>query len=150
VARTDTETRALNVTGVWTVHAFGAVVNPGSVDAAQLASDLAVLNAAVQTLQGQIIHAFGVGQSFQEVTISRALATVYTNSTGRPITVCIQTSSATSSAYLILFINEIPASIATYTLGTTTGLSITAVIPAGATYRASGVSTTLVTWRENR
>lgn len=53
VARTATETRGLNVTGVWTVHAFGAVVNPGSVDAAQLASDLAVLNATVQQLQNR-------------------------------------------------------------------------------------------------
>lgn len=54
VARTTTETRSLNVTGVWTVHAFGAVVNPGSVDAAQLASDLAALDAEFQTLVGQI------------------------------------------------------------------------------------------------
>ncbi|MNQ72185.1 hypothetical protein D3C85_868830 [compost metagenome] len=54
VARTAAETRPLNVTGVWTVHAFGAVVNPGSVDAAQLASDLAALDAELQTLVGQI------------------------------------------------------------------------------------------------
>lgn len=54
VARTAAETRPLNVTGVWTVHAFGAVVNPGSVDAAQLASDLAALDAEFQTLVGQI------------------------------------------------------------------------------------------------
>ncbi|MNT27879.1 hypothetical protein D3C72_1635310 [compost metagenome] len=36
------------------MHAFGAVVNPGSVDAAQLASDLAALDAEFQTLVGQI------------------------------------------------------------------------------------------------
>ncbi|GEM_PF-2109590 len=49
-ARTATETRALNVTGVWTVHAFGTVANPGSVEAAQLANDLAALGAAFQSL----------------------------------------------------------------------------------------------------
>jgi len=54
VARTAAETRSLNATGVWTVHAFGAVVNPGSVDAAQLASDLAALQAAFQALSNVI------------------------------------------------------------------------------------------------
>ena len=54
VARTATETRALNVTGCFVIKAFGAVVNPGSVDAAQLASDLAALSAALQTLDGSI------------------------------------------------------------------------------------------------
>jgi len=51
--RTSAETRALNIGGVWTIHAFGAVVNPGSADAAQLASDYAVLNATVQTLRNR-------------------------------------------------------------------------------------------------
>ncbi|MDX3877021.1 hypothetical protein [Achromobacter denitrificans] len=54
VARTATETRTLNVTGCFVIKAFGAVVNPGSVDAAQLASDLAALSAAFQTLDGEI------------------------------------------------------------------------------------------------
>ncbi|WP_202730558.1 phage tail protein [Achromobacter xylosoxidans] len=47
--RTAAETRPINVSGVWTIHAFGAVTNPGSVDAAQLASDYAALNAAFQS-----------------------------------------------------------------------------------------------------
>ncbi|AUZ19838.1 hypothetical protein AL509_29625 [Achromobacter xylosoxidans] len=50
VARTGTETRPTNVTGAWTIQAFGAVTNPGAADAAQLASDYAALNAAVQSL----------------------------------------------------------------------------------------------------
>ncbi|WP_454669552.1 phage tail protein [Achromobacter kerstersii] len=52
--RTAAETRPANVAGVWVVNAFGAVTNPGSVDAAQLASDLASLNAAFQALDGAI------------------------------------------------------------------------------------------------
>ena len=39
--RTATETRPLNVTGCWVIKLFGAVVNVGSADAAQLASDFA-------------------------------------------------------------------------------------------------------------
>ena len=43
-----------------------------------------------QTDAGQI----GVGQTWQDLTATRALATNYTNNTGRPITVQIQTSQA--------------------------------------------------------
>ncbi|QDH83636.1 tail fiber protein [Achromobacter phage Motura] len=49
-ARTATTTYPTNSNGVWVIKAFGAVVNPGSADAAQLASDYATLNAAVQSL----------------------------------------------------------------------------------------------------
>lgn len=48
-ARVATETRALNVTGCWVIKLFGAVINVGSADAAQLASDLANLRAASYT-----------------------------------------------------------------------------------------------------
>lgn len=54
VARTSTETRPTNVSGVWTIQAFGAVTNPGAADAAQLASDFAALNAAFQSLDSAI------------------------------------------------------------------------------------------------
>lgn len=46
--RTSTETRPLNVTGCWIIKLFGALVNPGSADAAQLATDYAQLSAIVQ------------------------------------------------------------------------------------------------------
>lgn len=48
-ARTATENRPLNATGCWVVKLFGAVINAGSVDAAQLASDHSALSAAFQT-----------------------------------------------------------------------------------------------------
>ncbi|WP_053068088.1 phage tail protein [Vogesella sp. EB] len=49
--RTASETRPLNVTGCWIVKLFGSVINPGAVDAAQLASDLVALTARVSTLE---------------------------------------------------------------------------------------------------
>lgn len=52
--RIASETRSLNVAGVWTVHAFGAVVNPGSVDAAQLASDYATLSGSFQSSKSKL------------------------------------------------------------------------------------------------
>ncbi|MGB3818132.1 hypothetical protein [Achromobacter pulmonis] len=54
ITNTGDETRMTNVSGVWTIQAFGAVTNPGAADAAQLASDYAALNAAFQSLSGAI------------------------------------------------------------------------------------------------
>lgn len=53
-ARTNTYTHGIDVTGVWAGRAFGAVVNVGSADAAQLASDYANLAGEVSALEGYI------------------------------------------------------------------------------------------------
>lgn len=45
------ETRPLNVTGCWIIKIFGSVTNPGSVDAAQLATDYAALAARPFSVQ---------------------------------------------------------------------------------------------------
>ena len=50
-ARTASETRPLNVTGCWVIKLFGAVVNVGSADAAQLASDYANLAGRTSALE---------------------------------------------------------------------------------------------------
>ena len=39
------ETRPLNVTGCWVIRLFGAAVNPGAADAAQLATEVSKLGA---------------------------------------------------------------------------------------------------------
>lgn len=51
--RTASETRPLNVTGCWVIKLFGAVVNVGSADAAQLASDYANLASRTTTLESK-------------------------------------------------------------------------------------------------
>jgi len=53
--RVSNKTRPQSVTGVWTIQAFGAITNPGSADAAQLASDLATLQAAFQSEFGFVV-----------------------------------------------------------------------------------------------
>ncbi len=45
VAAGGPETRPLNVTGCWVIRLFGAVVNPGAADAAQLATEVSKLGA---------------------------------------------------------------------------------------------------------
>ncbi|SFP32514.1 phage tail protein [Ectopseudomonas toyotomiensis] len=51
--RTASETRPLNVTGCWIVKIFGSVTNPGSADAAQLATDMAALITRVTALEAR-------------------------------------------------------------------------------------------------
>lgn len=51
VARTATETRPTNVTGCFVIKAFGSVLNAGSADAAQLATDLAAMASRVQSVE---------------------------------------------------------------------------------------------------
>lgn len=136
-ARTAAETRPVNVSGVWTIQAFGVVTNPGSVDAAQLASDYAALNAAFQNARSQV---FGVGQSYQDVTGSRAFdLTVYTNTTGRPIVIHIGFNLSGSG---IVEVQIRPSGATGWIPGNLmgwpsaiTGMSMMCVIAAGASYR---------------
>ncbi|WP_429941980.1 phage tail protein [Achromobacter xylosoxidans] len=140
------ETRPLNVSGVWTVQAFGAVTNPGSADAAQLASDYAALNAAFQTLRGQV---FGPGQTLQDMTASRAFGTNYVNSTGKPIFIFVYSESTTAQGYNSIFVNSQIVSMGTFPAAQASNVS-QAMVPPGATYMATGASTTLRKWQEYR
>lgn len=94
------------VSGVWTVRAFGAVANAGSVDAAQLASDLGVTQSSVQQLKGQV---FGTGQQLR--SRNTVLRTWYQNTTGRPILVgfhCV--GIATGTIIVAGYLNNVAGS----------------------------------------
>lgn len=153
VARTATETRPLAVSGCFVIKAFGVVVNPGSVDAAQLASDYAVLNAAVQALDGQMAQAFGVEQTLQNLTGSRSVGTTYTNSTGRPIYVYFAASSIGPLANVRILVNGTEA--ATSFTGNDSSLvnSIIATgtcVPPGVSYRVLAYNVSGPNWTEYR
>nr|AYD82597.1 tail fiber protein [Achromobacter phage vB_Ade_ART] len=151
VARTATETRALNVTGVWTVHAFGAVVNPGSADAAQLASDYAVLNAAVQTIQGQISKAFGVGQQWYTYTVAeRGGSNTYVNSTPQPILVKYTGTSTAAGNLAMVLDGENYLRIFWDGSSTGAGIGATMLVPPGGSYSVGGASFNRGTWKEYR
>lgn len=151
--RTGNKTHPQNVTGVWTIQAFGAVTNPGSVDAAQLASDYAALNAALQTLSGKIASAFGVGQAWQDQTVptQRQNGIVYTNSTGKPIIVTVAGTSDTAGASITFYVDTVPSSTSTYPSAPAI-IAASAVIPPGSTYRIvwGGLTAAGMRWREYR
>lgn len=151
--RIAAETRPQNVAGVWTIQAFGAVTNPGSVDAAQLASDYGALNAALQTLSGKIASAFGVGQAWQDQTVptQRQNGIVYTNSTGKPIIVTVAGTSDTAGASITFYVDTVPSSTSTYPSAPAI-IAASAVIPPGSTYRIvwGGLTAAGMRWREYR
>lgn len=95
-------------------------------------------------------QAFGVDQSWQNVTASRVLATTYTNSTERPI--CVEViSSANQNAYLNFFINGTRHGQSNPSFFTTSAVSVFFIVPAGSTYSVTSAgTTTLVQWSELR
>ena len=78
----------------------------------------------------------GVGQAYQDVTASRAFGVLFTNDTGRPITVIISVKdqtgvnpfSITVGGVVIVSINDMPEWDSAFTF----------IVPDGATYRANG------------
>lgn len=94
----------------------------------------------------------GVGQTWQNVTSSRAIGTTYTNSTGRPIMVIVSGTGGGANGLWGVTLNS---AISYYTPSTYTASVWTAcefIVPAGNTYQLSqqGSSVTLQNWSELR
>lgn len=87
----------------------------------------------------------GDGQTWQDLTASRALSTTYTNSTGRTIGVMYEGISSSSASACVLNINGslIRGGVAPATLQTGSGVFL---VPNGATYLASGITTMSKWW----
>lgn len=87
----------------------------------------------------------GIGQTWQDVTASRALNTTYTNSSGKPIQVSLYASSGTTTGNTIsLSVGGVviasassPSSGISGSIGQS-NLPITVIVPSGATYIVSG------------
>ena len=113
------------------------------------------------TMLATAVKPLGVGQSYTDVTASRAIDTTYTNSTGRPIFIVVTVSgynggAPRSSAALVVngsiygtvYTNEYYSASAL-----TPGLvMVIGVIPDGQTYRVTtaGNPSTLSQWSELR
>ena len=89
----------------------------------------------------------GVGQTWQNVTGSRSSGTTYTNNTGKPIMIAVTSSGGSSGFSLYIDNMLIVTNYSTYNSGGPSH-GITAIIPNGSTYRATGGS--LVNWAELR
>ena len=97
--------------------------------------------------------AIGVGQTWQNVTASRALNTTYTNTTGRPIMISIYCAGQPNNCEWELLVGGVQlghqgvVSVASAAMRAT----MSAIVPAGATYRANNISNAgLQSWAELR
>ena len=89
----------------------------------------------------------GVGQTWQDVTLSRSLGTTYTNNTGRPITVIVYMSDAKGLNFVL--ING--TNIGNVDTGSSTGDGMTFIVPPLNTYRVEvGSGGALSKWAELR
>ncbi|WP_051189896.1 phage tail protein [Laribacter hongkongensis] len=135
----DSETRPLNVSSVWVCRLFGAVTNPGSADASQLATEVARLWAQLAS-KLDVSAAFGHGQEWRDVSSERRCGVTYTNTTGRAILVRI-----TAHAAIQPFVDG--KAIGGVGYGSVTIVD-TIPVPAGKTYSNNGSS--FLTWQEWR
>ncbi|WP_350614615.1 phage tail protein [Pseudomonas sp. HY7a-MNA-CIBAN-0227] len=95
--------------------------------------------------------ALGIGQTWQDVTASRAWATTYTNSTGKPIQVSVAARDPSAgNFYIALYVSGIK--LAEHYLSASSQATVSAIVPAGATYRVERQDTndTITGWMELR
>jgi hypothetical protein len=110
---------------------------------------------ALTAAQGKFLNdqAFGVGQTWQDVTASRALGTTYTNSTGKPIFVVVSGNPSGLPETLILTIGGVVVWDQTIDgENSDTNVVVSGVVPHNSAYAVStnGNNTTISRWVELR
>ena len=94
----------------------------------------------------------GDGQTWQNLTSSRSLATTYTNSTGRTIMIAVEQNAGTTGGYGgAISINSVVMP-QNYSYSNNFGYktSMVYLVPAGATYSCASSATSLTSWFELR
>ncbi|CAB3663237.1 Uncharacterised protein [Achromobacter denitrificans] len=119
------------------------------VSGAYVKSDLSF--SVIATLKTQSAAILGVGQSWQDVSASRAAGTIYTNSTSKPILVSVRGIGSGSSISLSLQVDAVvmdrPGWPSTFSGGTVAGSMI---VPPGSTYRVFTDGIVSIVWTEYR
>ena len=132
-----------------TVDSTGITMAAGkTLPAAALTGTLPAINGAALT----DIPNIGVGQTWTNVTASRAINTTYTNSTGKPILVVI---SCTGNGANGLFGAEVDGTTIMFSPSTASSghwSSVSFIVPDGSTYDTNqqGANVTLGRWWELR
>jgi hypothetical protein len=120
--------------GISVVEDNGVTLVPVSAGAASSATQLI-----------QYAQAFGIGQTWQDVTASRVLGTTYTNTTGKPIQVSININVTVANAFIKLTVNGL---VIVNTQLYEDISCVSAIIPIGGTYVTSSANNALVSWFE--
>lgn len=90
----------------------------------------------------------GVGQTWVNVTSSRASKTTYTNDTGKPIMVVVSSYAAAADANFI--VDGVAVALIGYNASTTIVRPVSAIVPAGSTYSVSNTIGSQYMWSELR
>jgi hypothetical protein len=94
------------------------------------------------------VQPIGVGQTWTNVTGSRALSTTYTNSTGRPIQLYIVCTGGSSNGATVTIAGVTPAQLYTNVAGGRVAFFV--IIPSGVTYLLGDSGATIHSWWELR
>lgn len=108
--------------------------------------------AVAQAMLANAVVPLGVGQTWQNVTASRAVGTTYTNTTGRPIFVSVYFAAMDPGREVLLTVAGQQVSTG-QSSNTHDRVTISALVPAGATYAVTarfGSTQTLLHWYELR
>ena len=100
------------------------------------------------TLDTAVSSSFGVGQTVQDVTASRALGTTYTNSTGKPVLISVTVAGANDFGTTTLTVSGVAAARVSNSSQYGQTKNICYVIPPSSTY--SVVGSPIILWTELR
>lgn len=153
VVPTAAENRPKTVYGTWIMRLYGSITNVGSLDAPALVAEIAALRTRVAVLEANQLP-LGQGQSWQDMTDSRAHNTNYTNSTGRTISVLVSLKDIGNGGVVVYCGATAGQVIGQWTVGgvnqsSMTGDSVSFDVPAGAIYAIS-YATGFIKWSELR
>jgi len=110
------------------------------------AEDEAATAAQVKILNDQ---AFGVGQTWQDVTGSRSSGTIYLNNTPRPILIKVSSNYTSSSNTLYLYVNEVEVQKIRQDADGSVNAWADLIVPSGSSYRIVS-SNGFLNWSELR
>lgn len=150
--RTKTANSGGTIYSTITASSYNSGTNRTSVT---VANDSGVLDVGLSALSYGFLSSTNPsvpGLKAQDLSGSRALATTYTNSTGRPIFVHVRAASTSATQTSIALLIDGTVTLTSTTLAATnSGTQVSALVPAGSTYRADITGTgTLNQWVEVR
>lgn len=129
-----------NIKGILRFSTPTETANKTNVPAATTPSDAAIIAQSTD---------LGIGQSWQNVTSSRASGSTYTNGTGKPIAVSVCLQDPNDSSGLIVNVGGVDI-INVSDFGAQGTHPISFIVPVGATYRVSANQNILRLWAELR
>jgi len=95
------------------------------------------------------IVSIGINQTWQDMLSQRKNGIVYTNTTGRPMQILVSQQQSSTSQTCTLIVNDVEV-LKNVSYGTADGCIVSAIIPAGATYKITYPNYNPIKWYELR